>query len=41
MAAGVIRPRIARRITLDGLNDALDALRAGAIRGRVVVEFPQ
>ena len=33
MAAGVIRPRIARRITLDGLNDALDALRAGRSAG--------
>ena len=41
MAAGVIRPRIARRVTLDGLNDALDAMRAGAVRGRVVVAFPQ
>ena len=41
MAAGVIRPRIARRTTLEGLNDALDALRGGAIRGRVVVEFPR
>lgn len=41
MAQGVIRPRIARRVTLDGLNDALDAMRAGGISGRVVVEFPQ
>jgi len=41
MAKSVIRPRIDRRVTLDGLNDALDAMRAGAIRGRVVVEFPR
>ena len=41
MATGVIRPRIARRVTLDGLNDALDAMRAGMIHGRIVVEFPQ
>lgn len=41
MAAGVIRPRVSRRVTLDGLNDALEAIRAGAVHGRVVVEFPQ
>jgi propanol-preferring alcohol dehydrogenase len=41
MAKGVIRPRVAQRVTLDSLNDALDAIRAGTIHGRVVVEFPQ
>ncbi len=41
MAKGVIRPRVARRVTLDGVNDALDAMRAGMVHGRIVVEFPQ
>lgn len=41
MARGTIRPGIARRITLDGLNQALDDMRAGRIHGRVVVRFPE
>ena len=41
MAIKVIRPNVARRIGLDGLNDALDAMRAGKVHGRIVVGFPQ
>jgi D-arabinose 1-dehydrogenase-like Zn-dependent alcohol dehydrogenase len=41
MATGVLRPRIADRIGLDGINDALDTMRAGRLDGRVIVEFPQ
>jgi propanol-preferring alcohol dehydrogenase len=41
MARGVIRPHVARQITLDGLNDALGDMRAGKVHGRVVVGFPQ
>ena len=41
MASGVIRPRIADRIGLEGINDALETMRAGRLHGRVIVEFPQ
>lgn len=41
MAQGVIRPRIADRIGLNGLNNALAAMRAGTVQGRIIVEFPQ
>jgi propanol-preferring alcohol dehydrogenase len=41
MADGVIRPRIADRIALDQLNDAMSAMRNGAVQGRILVEFPQ
>jgi propanol-preferring alcohol dehydrogenase len=39
MAQGVLRPQIARRIRLDGINEALSALREGSTYGRIVVEF--
>jgi propanol-preferring alcohol dehydrogenase len=41
MADGVIRPRIADRIALEKLNDAMSAMRRGSVHGRIVVEFPQ
>ena len=41
MAQCIIRPHVAERIQLDGLNSALDAMRAGRIHGRVIVEFQQ
>lgn len=41
MASGVIRPRIADRIGLDGINNALKAMREGRVHGRMIVEFPQ
>jgi propanol-preferring alcohol dehydrogenase len=41
MADGVIRPKIAKRISLEQLNDAMSAMRSGSVHGRIVVEFPQ
>jgi D-arabinose 1-dehydrogenase-like Zn-dependent alcohol dehydrogenase len=37
LARGDVTPQIADRITLDGVNDALDKLRAGRAGGRIVV----
>ena len=39
MAAGILRPQIAARVPLAEINDAFDALRRGAIHGRIVVDL--
>lgn len=41
MAQGVIRPYVADRIELDGINAALEAMRSGRVHGRIIVEFRQ
>jgi propanol-preferring alcohol dehydrogenase len=38
MAAGIARPRIDRRVPLAEINAALEAMRRGEVRGRIVVE---
>lgn len=40
VASGRISPVIGRRLGLDQINPALDALREGEVIGRTVVEFP-
>lgn len=37
LARGDVTPQIADRIDLDGINDALDALREGRANGRIVI----
>jgi propanol-preferring alcohol dehydrogenase len=39
MAAGVLRPHVARRVPLAEINEALVALRRGDVHGRIVVTF--
>jgi D-arabinose 1-dehydrogenase-like Zn-dependent alcohol dehydrogenase len=38
MAAGIVRPRIDRHVSLSEINAGLDVLRRGEVRGRVIVE---
>jgi D-arabinose 1-dehydrogenase-like Zn-dependent alcohol dehydrogenase len=38
MAAGIVRPRIDRHVSLTDINAGLEVLRRGEVRGRVVVE---
>jgi len=38
MAAGTIRPVIDRTFSLDQVNEAMDYLRGGKARGRVIIK---
>lgn len=40
IAAGIIRPPIAGRFPLEGLNEALQRMRDGGTQGRLLIEMP-